>query len=406
MKVLLSAYACEPGRGSEPHVGWHNALEAARHHQTWVVTRSNNEPSIRAALMEVPEAERPTFRYVDLPEWARSWKRGSRGARLYYVLWQLAALVAMRRLVAEHGVDVAHHVTFAVCWLPPATAFLGIPHVWGPVGGADGVPDILLPTFDFTSRLRYRARSVLLRASLYNPLLRHAARTAAWTLGTTRASAEYLHAAGARNVSVLPAIALTDTEASTLRERAHSVTTPPSLACVGRLVHSKGFSFALAALSRCGTDATLLVIGDGPEATRLHDLAKRLGISSRVRFVGALPRTDALAHLRQCDILLHPSMHDSGGMACLEALAAGMPVICLAHGGPPEIVSPECGVLVPVTREDRLIEALAEAIRRLSSSPALAEDMGKAARRRIDDRFLWGSVGERLAQLREATAVH
>ena len=90
MKLLISAYACEPGLGSEPGVGWNCVRQAARFHEVWVLTRKNNREPIENALKTVP-LENVHFAYFDLPRWARFWKRGTRGLHLYYYLWQIGA---------------------------------------------------------------------------------------------------------------------------------------------------------------------------------------------------------------------------------------------------------------------------------------------------------------------------
>src|SRR5687768_6426183 len=75
MKILVSAYACDPTRGSEPGAGWNWVRQAARFHDVWVITRAKNRRPIEDALREDPL---PSVRwiYFDLPRWARFWKRG------------------------------------------------------------------------------------------------------------------------------------------------------------------------------------------------------------------------------------------------------------------------------------------------------------------------------------------
>ena len=107
MKILISAYTCEPGRGSEPEVGWHWAREIARHHEVWVITRSNNRDVIESGLVRSPDPSMNLV-YVDLPRWAQFWKRGQRGVRHYY-LWQF---IALRRAQVVHKTvrfDLVHH---------------------------------------------------------------------------------------------------------------------------------------------------------------------------------------------------------------------------------------------------------------------------------------------------------
>jgi glycosyltransferase involved in cell wall biosynthesis len=116
---------------------------------------------------------------------------------------------------------------------------------------------------------------------------------------------------------------------------------------IGRLVAWKGGALAIAALA-CpeAEEWTLDVFGDGPERGRLARLARRLDVSSRVRFRGRRPRAEVLAALAEGDALLFPSMHDSGGWVVAEATGVGCPVICLDRGGPP-ILAAGNGVVVP-----------------------------------------------------------
>src|SRR3954451_23843350 len=88
-RVLLSAYACEPGKGSEPGAGWLWALAAARSAEVWVLTRANNRTAIEAD----PAGTLPSlhFVYLDLPPSVLRWKRDGQWVRMYYLLWQFLA---------------------------------------------------------------------------------------------------------------------------------------------------------------------------------------------------------------------------------------------------------------------------------------------------------------------------
>src|ERR1017187_879807 len=108
LKVLMSAYACEPDKGSEPGVGWNWARQMSRWHDVWVLTRANNRSAIENAS-QAGDQGRLHWAYYDLPRWARFWKRGSRGIQTYYYLWQLAAQRVGARLHREIGFDVLHH---------------------------------------------------------------------------------------------------------------------------------------------------------------------------------------------------------------------------------------------------------------------------------------------------------
>ena len=144
LRVLATAYACEPGLGSEAGIGWNWARQIARRHECWLITRENNAPLVE----ERARAEGLRSLHVvgfDLPPWLRFWKRRSRGAVAYFSLWQRALARLARRLDREVGFDVLHHLTFASSWIPSGLAGLERPFVWGPVGQHPRVPARFLP---------------------------------------------------------------------------------------------------------------------------------------------------------------------------------------------------------------------------------------------------------------------
>src|SRR5690242_902370 len=105
-RVLLSAFACEPYKGSEPEVGWQWALQMARFHDVTVLTQSKNRPAIEAALKSRGAGHpEPQFIYFDLPRWLQGLRKLGLGLRIYYVLWQKWARAEVRRLHAESPFD-------------------------------------------------------------------------------------------------------------------------------------------------------------------------------------------------------------------------------------------------------------------------------------------------------------
>jgi glycosyltransferase involved in cell wall biosynthesis len=158
---------------------------------------------------------------------------------------------------------------------------------------------------------------------------------------------------------------------------------------MGRLIRIKGFDLTVQAFARFAQrapSARLTIVGDGPLKRSLHELAQKLGIADKVEFVGHLPREAAMALMRQAQVFIFPSC-EAEGMVVLEALAQGLPVACLAYGGPGRMVTPDCGFTVPVGPQ--AVEDLAAALETLTSDPALLKKMSDAARREIIEHYLW-----------------
>src|SRR5204863_398529 len=146
LKVLISAYACEPDKGSEPEVGWQWAMQMARFHEVTVLTRSNNQPGIDRAIEAIAGRQPlPRFVYHDLAPFLLLLKRRYQATQLYYLLWQKSDRQVVARLHEDCQFDLLHHVTFAGFRYPTALWGHGVPCIWGPIGGIESVPARLLP---------------------------------------------------------------------------------------------------------------------------------------------------------------------------------------------------------------------------------------------------------------------
>ncbi len=150
---------------------------------------------------------------------------------------------------------------------------------------------------------------------------------------------------------------------------------PGLLVFAGRLTDQKELEVALAAVAAVDA-AHLDVIGDGPERPRLEAEAQRLGLGGRVRFLGALPREDVLAHVAAAEAVVLSSAWENFPHGVVEALALGTPVIATSVGGVPEVVHDgENGLLVGPGDAD----AFAGAVRRFLADPALRARLREAA---------------------------
>jgi sugar transferase (PEP-CTERM/EpsH1 system associated) len=157
------------------------------------------------------------------------------------------------------------------------------------------------------------------------------------------------------------------------------------LGTVGRLDPVKDQATLLRAFARLrldGLPATLLLIGDGPERSRLEALTARLGLHGAVRFLGS--RTDAPRLLPAMDLFVQSSLSEALPNALLEALAAGVPVVATAVGGTCDVLHDgETGALVPPGDPERL----AADIGRLLGDPAGRERYAAAGRRLVRARY-------------------
>lgn len=401
-KILLSAFACAPAKGSELGVGWNTARELARHQEVWVLTQGIHRPSIEAEMGRNP-VPNLHFAYYDLPRWAGWWRRGQRGVQPYYYLWQLGARHLARRLHDQIGFDSAQHVTFVVYWKPSVLASLPLPWIWGPVGGGESAPEAFRAHLGYRGRIYEAMRDLARWVGEHDPLVRRAARGCDLALATTEETAVRLRKLGVKEVRLFSQVGLSEDEMKVLSSvKLRHSKRPTRFVSVGRLLHWKGFHLGLRAFALAGLqDAEYWIIGDGPDRARLQALSRELGVDDRVVFLGRIPRDDVLRRISECHVLVHPSLHESGGWVCLEAMALGCPVICLDLGGPAVQVSEETGFRVPAIEPGQTSDDLAKAMRAFAEDHDLLVRMGEAARGRAVDHFSWREKGARVAELHE-----
>ena len=164
----------------------------------------------------------------------------------------------------------------------------------------------------------------------------------------------------------------------------------PRIVAAGALIPIKGYDVLLRALGQVdaeGQSFELLLAGEGSERPRLEELARKLGIGQRVRFLGEIEDVPTL--LSTAHLLAHPSRSEGTSNTILEAMAEGLPVIATNVGGTPELISDEeTGLLVPPDQP----QPLAAKIRQLLVNPWLRERLGRAALDLVRERHSSGAV--------------
>jgi glycosyltransferase involved in cell wall biosynthesis len=400
LRILLSAYACEPGKGSEPGIGWNWATRlAAAGNDVWVLTRANNRAAIEAALAPAPPANLH-FVYYDLPAWARGWKRGARGVRLYYTLWQWGAYRVARRLARARRFDLVHHLTFGVFRHPSFMGRLGVPFVLGPVGGGEAAPRALRRGYPLRGRVIDLLRDAANWVVRIDPIMASVFRRASLTLCKTAETLQRIPARYRDRCRVQLEVGIEDGPPPAARRRSRGERL--RILYVGRILYWKGLHLGLMALAKLRArhpEAHLTVIGTGPDEAWLRALASRLGLEDAVSWLPWLEREAVLRAYPNHDVFLFPSLHESSGNAVLEALASGLPVVCLRLGGPALLVDASCGFRVRPGGTAEVVRGLVHALRLLAEDPALAERMSQAAARRARTHFSWTTQVERMQAL-------
>jgi glycosyltransferase involved in cell wall biosynthesis len=401
MRVLLSAYSCLPGRGSEPGIGWNWANNIARiGHDVTVITRLANRTVIDGFLAN-HSIEGLKFFYWDLPKiWWKMYKLPL-GNYLYYFLWQFTAAREARRINATERFDLVQHITWGSLRIPSFMGSLGIPFVFGPVAGGEDTPKQLRGGLGVRGRVSDALRRI--SNSCLGTWMRPTYKRASLIVTTTRETLEMIPARFRHKSAVCQAIGVNPDEFETTILDSSDAVKPSSrleLLFVGRLLAWKGVHLILRALAMVRASSSEIhftIIGSGKDRMRLDRLATELGVTDRISWIPWMPREELLKTYNKFDLFVFPSMHDSGGTAVLEAMSFGLPVLCLDLGGPAMSVTNECGCVIRTGEAtgDQVVASIAGYITEVLANPSLLKASSVAARKRVQC-LTWITIVERV----------
>jgi glycosyltransferase involved in cell wall biosynthesis len=333
--------------GSEFAVGWNWALSLARAgHDVVVLTRSQSRPAIERALGE--GSANPRFAYFDVPKGLRWQRRGP--LHVHSILWQWLVLDFAAALNRREEFDRVHHVTYAGLRAPSFMGELGIPFIFGPVGGGERAPWHLRKGFGSAAMVLELVRDTANLAIRVLPFMSSTFARADRIYVTSPDTLRLMPSRYRRKTTIELAIGIEESR----RERvARSCPAGEHgglrVLYAGRFVDWKGMHLGLPAfaqLAKADPLARLTMVGDGPAKRRWYKLAQSLGIGRQVEWLPWQPGEAMEAIYEQHHVLLFPSLHDSGGLVALEAMRRGLPVVCLKLGGPAALVNDECGRII------------------------------------------------------------
>ncbi len=366
LKILVSAYACSPYKGSEAAVGWGFVSALSRLHDLWVIVE---EEKFRADI-ERFQAENPetcsSIHFIFLQKnrnrllrkiWPPSYY-------YYYRLWHRESLKLAKDLHREVRFDIVHQLTMVGFREPGYLWQLGVPFVWGPVGGMGIFPWRFLTSVGCYGALYY------LGYNIYNLLqmnFQKRPRLAAKAAGNGLICATPDNQAGAllfwnSSSTLICEVGLPPIETSEpLRRKSGE---PLRIIWTGLHTPGKALNFALHALVRLSADLDwdLHILGKGERTETWKQMSKQLGIANRCHFHGWLERDAAMNIMASAHVMVITSLRDLTSTVTIEALALGLPIICLDHCGFSSVVDTSCGIKVPVNNPTQVIEGLAKAV--------------------------------------------
>ena len=378
MKILLSAYGCDPSRGSEYGNGWNWAVNLAdQGHEVWCFTTPRGRQSIEAAMEKDPR-DNLHFEFVEVPNWVERTYVNAFGVMFHYLVWQRYAYKRAKIVDQAHGFDVVHHATYGSLKFASEMWKLGKPFIFGPVGGGQFAPKAFRKYF-FKWWKNEQIRSWGNRLFInFNPNLKKTLRKASIAFATNRETYEVLLRKGASNPQLFLDCSLPEDffpPALPVRNQEG----PLRILWVGRLLAIKGLPLVFDALSRVdpSIDYRLTVVGDGPLAHQMDPWMDRYGVKDRVDWVGRIPWAEVTQQYHDHDLFMFTTLRDSSPAQLMEAMAYGLPILTLDLHGSGFMVPDDAGIKVPAHTPEATVKALTEAVEYLYHHPEERNRLGK-----------------------------
>jgi glycosyltransferase involved in cell wall biosynthesis len=379
MKILVSAFAFAPNVGSEPGVGWRWAIEFSKNHFVTVITDSTREQIVKAAGVSLPDTLRVIYfrpkilKCIPLNSWTASG---------LYAFWQFGLFGFAKRLHRKENFDIAIHLTYSVFRHPSFLGLLGVPFIFGPLGGGEDAPWQLKKSIAGREKAKELLRSIANSASRLDPFLWLSLARSSLILTSTPQTRDALPWPFRKRAVVYPNLG-TDLVADRIPTRREPAA-PLRVVFAGRLLGWKGVHFALRATALAesrGVPISLSIVGKGPYEATLRELSRTLKLCPQVNWLGHVSQETLFQLYADSHCFLFPSLHDSGGTVILEAQSYGLPIICLDLGGPATLVSKDSSIVVSTASasEEKVVDSLATALAALWADEDRRQAMSSAA---------------------------
>lgn len=304
---------------------------------------------------------------------------------------------AVKKLIAEHKIQLVHQPIPISPKQPSALHSFGVPVVIGPLNGDINYP----PAFKYMESALVRWSVAFGRigghiANFFIPGKRRAAAILVSNERTARALPAGVKGKVIRLIANAVDLNSWDTPKARMREGI------PRFAFLGRLVDFKMVDLLLEAFVPLAKNynAQLDIVGEGDVRKDLEALSSRLGLTNYVAFYGWKNYKDSAEILARADALVFPSLRECGGAVVMEAMAIGLPVIAADWGGPADYVGDDgAGMLVKPDTKEGFVKDLTTAMTKLAADPTLVSQMSERARNRAVTQFQWDSRVDALLKI-------
>ena len=386
MKILINAYACSPGMGSEPGMAWNWVSNLAKSCELHIITEGEFREKIETVVPTLEQGGNMHFYYNPVSEEIRKmcWNQGDWRFYKYYREWQWKTYLMAKDICSKEQIDILHQLNMIGFREPGYLWQLskenGVPFVWGPVDAKDKFPVAYLDGAGLKTKLFMRLKNFLTGIQLrYSKRVLLAARQSSVIFSASsnsqRSFKKYmnidsplLNETGCY-VQDNPIVDKTDKETF-------------DVLWVGKMDFRKQLALALQTVAKSENNKLRLHIMGGGDAESYQSLAKSYGIADKCIWHGAVSHDEVQDIMQKSDIFLFTSVAEGTPHVVLEAISNNLPVVCFDTCGQGDAVNDKVGRKIPLSFPCQSVSDFAKLLNELEDNRSLLKQLSENCKQR------------------------
>ena len=399
LKILVSAYACSPNKGSEPGMGWNFVMGLANFHELHVIVEKRKwEQPILEYLKVYPELKANLrFYFIDKTRNKRLRKIWPPSYYWFYKIWQKKTYKLALELDKKENFDLIHQLNMVGYREPGYLWKIEKPFVWGPIGGLENSPWRFLPSLGLKGFIFYTGRNLmnLWQRNFSTRPKKVAKKTNTSLIAATPDNQRLLYNLWDRRaevvcevgqekdiIKILPRIRILDDE-------------PLKIVWSGLHTPRKNLPLLFNALKKITIPFELHILGNGEMTKAWKKIAQKKGLAKNCSWYGWVERQKAIDIMSSGHVFCITSISDLTSTVTLEALSYGLPIISLDHCGFSHVVNDSCGIKINVSTPKKATLDFSLALKKIYEDENLRQRLSEGALLRAKD-FSWESKINRL----------
>ena len=386
MKILINAYACSPGMGSEPGMAWNWVSNLAKFCELHIITEGEFREKIETVVPTLEQGVNMHFYYNPVSEEIRKmcWNQGDWRFYKYYREWQWKTYLMAKDICSKEQIDILHQLNMIGFREPGYLWKLSeeneLPFVWGPVDAKDKFPVAYLDGAEVKTKLFMRLKNFLTGIQLrYSGRVKKAARQSSVVFSASSNSQRSF-----KKYFGIDSPLLNETgcyiQNHPLEDKMGKDTF--DVLWVGKMDFRKQLGLALMSIGKTGNDKIILHIVGGGEAEQYKSQVAALGIAERCVWHGNQPNDVVNNAMRNAQLFFFTSVSEDTSTVVLEAVSNHLPVLCFDTCGMATVIDSNVGRKIPLSNPAQSVNDFARILNELEHDRGLLKQLSANCRQR------------------------